>query len=133
MPTRAPRPCNKAGCGRLNVRGSPYCPEHQSEDLDRKRAYDAARPNARARGYDRRWEKASKAYLRDHPLCEPCLARGITEQADVVDHKIPHRGDMVLFWDETNWQSMSKTCHDRKTATEDSRFARRRSARRSGP
>jgi len=42
--------------------------------------------------------------------------------AVVVDHKIPHRGDMNLFWDRSNWQSMAKTCHDKKTATEDGGF-----------
>ena len=29
---------------------------------------------------------------------------------------------MKLFWDSNNWQSMSKQCHDRKTATEDGGF-----------
>lgn len=132
MPTRARKPCGRPRCGALNVPGSPYCAQHQDEDLERKRAYDATRPTARERGYGRAWERASKDYLREHPLCEPCLAQDITEQADCVDHKIPHRGDMVLFWKRSNWQSMSKTCHDRKTATEDSSFARR-GARRSGP
>lgn len=30
----------------------------------------------------------------------------------VVDHVIPHRGDDVLFWDESNWQALCKSCHD---------------------
>jgi 5-methylcytosine-specific restriction protein A len=42
----------------------------------------------------------------------------------VVDHKVPHRGDMKLFWDRNNWQSMAKECHDRKTASEDGGFGR---------
>jgi len=29
---------------------------------------------------------------------------------------------MRLFWDNTNWQSMAKECHDKKTATEDGGF-----------
>jgi hypothetical protein len=32
--------------------------------------------------------------------------------AVVVDHIVPHRGDMKLFWDSGNWQSLCKTCHD---------------------
>lgn len=32
--------------------------------------------------------------------------------ASVVDHKIAHRGDMTLFWDKANWQSLCKPCHD---------------------
>lgn len=27
-------------------------------------------------------------------------------------------GDSKLFWDRTNWQSLCKPCHDRKTMTE---------------
>jgi 5-methylcytosine-specific restriction protein A len=44
--------------------------------------------------------------------------------ATVVDHRIPHKGDKQLFWDSTNWQAMSKPCHDRKTAREDGGFGR---------
>lgn len=45
--------------------------------------------------------------------------------ATVVDHVIPHRGDMELFWDSDNWQSMHKQCHDKKTASEDGGFGNR--------
>lgn len=34
-------------------------------------------------------------------------------KANVVDHKIPHRGEPRLFWDRANLQSMWKPCHDR--------------------
>lgn len=30
----------------------------------------------------------------------------------VLDHKIPHRGDPVLFWDPQNLQVVSKEWHD---------------------
>lgn len=32
--------------------------------------------------------------------------------ATVVDHVIPHKGDLGLFWDLTNWQPLCKLCHD---------------------
>lgn len=32
--------------------------------------------------------------------------------ATVVDHIVPHRGDMKLFWDRDNWQALCKACHD---------------------
>jgi len=48
--------------------------------------------------------------------------------ATVVDHKVPHRGDQVLMWDQNNWQSMAKECHDKKTAREDGGFGRARGA-----
>jgi 5-methylcytosine-specific restriction protein A len=38
--------------------------------------------------------------------------------AEVVDHIKPHKGDMTLFWDENNWQSLCKMHHDRKTILE---------------
>lgn len=78
----------------------------------------ATRPTANARGYDYRWQKASKAFLQRHPLCRPCSGAGRVKAADVVDHKIPHRGDDRLFWDETNWQPMCYSCHGAKSASE---------------
>jgi 5-methylcytosine-specific restriction endonuclease McrA len=30
----------------------------------------------------------------------------------VCDHIKPHRGDERLFWDETNLQTLLKSCHD---------------------
>lgn len=44
--------------------------------------------------------------------------------ATVVDHKMPHKGNMALFWDHDNWQSLCKPCHDYKTATQDGGFGR---------
>lgn len=73
------------------------------------RATDAT---AAKRGYDHRWRKERDAYLRLHPLCVMCGADGIDRAANVVDHIKPHRGDMVLFWDKTNWQSLCKKHHD---------------------
>ena len=52
--------------------------------------------------------------------------------ASVVDHRVPHRGDMALFWDSSNWQSMAKECHDRKTATEDGGFGQVGAGQKSG-
>jgi 5-methylcytosine-specific restriction protein A len=46
--------------------------------------------------------------------------------ATVVDHILPHRGDRVLFWDRSNWQALSKKCHDRKTAEHDGGFGNAR-------
>jgi 5-methylcytosine-specific restriction endonuclease McrA len=32
--------------------------------------------------------------------------------ANVVDHRIPHRGDQALFWDRSNWQSLCAPHHN---------------------
>jgi 5-methylcytosine-specific restriction endonuclease McrA len=71
------------------------------------------------RGYDARWSQARIRYLSDHPLCAYCARDGALVPASVVDHIIPHRGDKVLFWDESNWQSLCKPCHDSAKAMEE--------------
>lgn len=64
------------------------------------------------RGYDYKWQKAREQYLRDNPLCVYCARQGRTAAANIVDHIIAHRGDKDLFWDQANWQSLCKPCHD---------------------
>lgn len=81
------------------------------------RSVEPQRLSAAARGYDRRWQKASRLFLTEHPLCECGECEFVA--ATVVDHKVPHRGDYNLFWDQDNWRAMSKPCHDAKTARED--------------
>ena len=39
----------------------------------------------------------------------------------VADHRQPHRGDPVLFWDDDNLQTLCKTCHDREKQREERR------------
>jgi 5-methylcytosine-specific restriction protein A len=84
-----------------------------------KRELDRQRPSAARRGYGPRWRRARATYLARHPLCVPCASAGRLARATVVDHVVPHRGDPVLFWDETNWAPTCKPCHDAKTARED--------------
>ena len=83
-----------------------------------KAELDRLRPSAARRGYGPRWRRARAAYLARHPLCGPCKETGRLAPATVVDHVVPHRGDPVLFWDETNWAALCKACHDAKTARE---------------
>lgn len=71
------------------------------------------RPTAAKRGYNSKWQKASKGYLRNHPICVQC-----GEPATVVDHIEPHRQDWSKFWNSDNWQALCVRCHNRKSATE---------------
>jgi 5-methylcytosine-specific restriction enzyme A len=57
-----------------------------------------------------RWQKFRRAYLAQHPLCVMCEQMGKVEAATVVDHKIPHRGDVVRFW-VGPFQSLCAECH----------------------
>lgn len=65
------------------------------------------------RGYGSAWRRARLRFLYENPLCVFCLARGRGSRATVVDHKVPHRGDQQLFWDEKNWQALCSPCHNR--------------------
>jgi len=35
--------------------------------------------------------------------------------ATQTDHIVPHRGDMGVFWDPKNWQSLCAECGARKS------------------
>lgn len=121
MPTAAPRPCARSGCARL-VTANRYCVEHSRERgfaaLTRQ-DFDRRRGTRTARGYNNTWLKASKTFRLKHPLCKRCEEQGRLTSAAVTDHVIPHYGDQTLFWDESNWQALCKSCHDAKTARED--------------
>ena len=67
------------------------------------------------RGYGYKWQKARRRFLDAHPLCVACQANGRPTLATDVDHRIPHRGDQSLFWDESNWQALCHSCHSEKT------------------
>jgi len=83
------------------------------------------RPTSAQRGYGARWRKARLAYLRAHPLCVMCAKQGRDEPATELDHIIPHKGDMTLFWDfENNVQSLCRMHHSQKTSTHDGGFGR---------
>lgn len=96
------------------VRRPAVCrPAHQPARAEQEREYDARRGSATERGYDARWRKARLVHLAEYPLCVMCQARGEIRAATVVDHIVPHRGDPVLFWDPSNWQSLCQPDHDR--------------------
>ena len=112
MPFKPKVSCRHPGCPELVGAGRLYCEKHLPLHPE------VTRPAAK-RGYNRRCQKARKSYLEAHPLCVQCAKQGKYVRATVVDHIIPHRGDQKLFWDQNNWQSLCKNCHDKKTLTED--------------
>lgn len=77
-----------------------------------KKAYERERGTSRERGYTNRWDKAAASFKAKHPLCLGCHAIGRVAATEVVDHVVPHRGDMALFWDSSRWQPSCKWHHD---------------------
>lgn len=97
-------------------------PARQGRDVPSRRVVSSplagapeARESAAKRGYGRAWRVAARAYLDEHPLCRECEREGRTEASSQVDHVVPHRGDMGIFWDRANWQPLCDACHARKT------------------
>lgn len=89
-----------------------FRPLGQSSRQARKREIDLKRGSARDRGYSAAWDKASARHLLDHPLCRYCELVGEVKAAELTDHFYPHRGDRVLFWNQTYWVSSCQTCHN---------------------
>lgn len=61
-----------------------------------------------------RWKRASKEFLAKHPLCDECGRQGKVTPAEHTDHITPHRGDVGLFWDVSNWQPLCASCNAKK-------------------
>ena len=103
-------------CG-LAIDKPGYCDKHKREAY-KMIISDRDRPTSAQRGYGSKWQKARAAFLRDNPLCIECKRSGRLTAATVVDHIVPHRGDMARFWDTGNWQALCKRHHDQKTMRE---------------
>lgn len=112
---RPPHKCAHYSCKALIIEGS-YCPDHIKKPFDTVK--DKDRPSAAKRGYGRRWQRATAIYLRSRPQCAICGHWFTSRKDAVVDHIIPHKGDMTLFWDQNNWQPVCRPCHTAKTLKE---------------
>jgi 5-methylcytosine-specific restriction enzyme A len=112
-------PCSYPGCVALISADKSRCEMHRSQE---QREHDRQRGSSASRGYDRKWRAARRSFLQRNPLCVECLKKGIPRVANVVDHVNPHKGDPMLFWDQSNWQSLCSSCHSRKTAVSDGRW-----------
>jgi 5-methylcytosine-specific restriction endonuclease McrA len=69
-------------------------------------------PNRASPYNTKRWRVERLDHLRSEPFCRFCAEQGRKIPATVVDHIQPWRGNLTLFWDRTNWQSLCKSCHD---------------------
>lgn len=111
MPRRAPRICNKPGCGQYQAPGESYCAEHAKQ---RRREWQNAKPrlSSSKRGYGREWRKIRERVLTDQPLCEFCMDTGRLTVANVVDHIDGNSRNN----DRANLRSLCASCHSRRTA-----------------
>ena len=121
MPALPKRYCTAPGsrCPEYAVKNG-RCLGHQRKDRDTRST--AAQDWHRL--YGSRWQRYRLVFLMEHPLCaDPFGVHELgPEPGVVVDHRTPHRGDVVLFWDGDNHQPLCSSCHGRKTAEEDGGF-----------
>ena len=122
MPSKPLRPCKHPGCTVLVSNG--YCDRHRPQPARRRESaewHDLYRLPI--------WkDKLRPGQLIREPFCRECWRlRHERVPATDVDHVVPHRGDMALFLDPENLQSLCHACHSRKTMEE--RNSRRRSGK----
>lgn len=123
MPPRPHRVCLCPGCNLLTQERNGFCLKHQEyaekreqDRLEKARVTsESRRGSSTQRGYDSKWRKAREAFLKENPFCAEHLKLGQYIPATVVDHIEPHKGDLKLFWNRRNWQSLCRVCHNRKT------------------
>jgi 5-methylcytosine-specific restriction protein A len=66
----------------------------------------------RTKLYDtQRWRRERKIYLARQPFCVMCLKHGMKVFGTIVDHIVPHRGDVELFFDVNNRQTLCAKHH----------------------
>ena len=112
MAMKPQRPCRHPGCTELTREG--YCPQHKPRE---RRSADAAAWH-KLYSLDIWIDDLRPTQLINEPFCRECARRGERVRAPEVDHIVPHRGDMALFTDRRNLQSLCKSCHSRKTLAE---------------
>lgn len=116
--------CVAAGCVDLAIEGLSHCEDHEVQRLARLAAQrDKAGRSVHAMAHAAlyrlaAWKAGRLRHLRRNPLCVDCAELGGVVEAREVDHIIPHKGCRQLFFDRSNWQSLCKSCHSRKTAGE---------------
>lgn len=110
--------CKKLGCGRTCQEGKEYCYLHRDLESTRKVFTYRGKSKQWHNLYESsRWRKISKDFLRRYPTCFIC-----GKPAKIADHIIPHRGNIELFYDDSNLQPMCWSCHSRKTMKENNNF-----------
>jgi 5-methylcytosine-specific restriction protein A len=97
----------------VGASGSSYCPQHQPR-----------RASATERGYDARWQRYSRAFLKKHPFCADPYGRhrGVLVEADVTGHRKAHRGDQTLLWDRANHYALCRACNSYQCVKEEGGF-----------
>ena len=133
---RAKKPCSQCGCPALDDGDKRYCEKHErAEPRKQHRVYDAQRGSSHQRGYGARWRKLRLCIIARDPFCmigEICdpidpvkkTRSGRRAPSTDVDHIVPREAGGSDH--EENLQGACHECHSWKTATQDSKFAKKK-------
>lgn len=111
---RLPRlaPILKSQAARLTPEG-----QNVSRTVYRSRAVPWRRWYSTARWKRLRWS----VLLRDLFTCQMCKRGEVDTSQLVADHKVPHRGDPALFWNDANVWCLCASCHNSTKQAEERR------------
>lgn len=109
MPSKPKKQCVVQGCPELCKNGI-RCEKHRKEFEQNRETPTSYVENIGINLYGYKWQQYRLSYLRRYPICVKC-----GQEANVVDHITDHRGNLELFWNSQNHQSMCTRCHNQKT------------------
>lgn len=95
----------------------------QATRREQNKLADVKRGSARERGYDSRWDSASRSFIGRHPLCRYCEVGAWGDPARVTptaltDHLYPPRLFEGVFWLKRLWVPACGECNTRKLSIE---------------
>jgi 5-methylcytosine-specific restriction protein A len=102
------RPCSEPRCSQFTT--TDRCAQHARIPDQRRANVDLRRLYRTAR-----WRRLRTLVLSEEPLCCDCIANGAIAASTDVDHQVPHRGDLDLFWSRGNLRGRCHSCHSKKT------------------
>lgn len=116
--------CGWAGCSAITT-NKYYCDKHQAIADKRKAEKKIFNVRGKSSEYNNlyrttAWRKLRAKHLSYNPYCVMCGA-----PAKIVDHIHAHKGNMDLFLNEDNLQSLCMSCHSAKTLKENNYFRRK--------
>ncbi|WP_283650794.1 HNH endonuclease signature motif containing protein [Ileibacterium valens] len=118
MPKKPKHPCGFPGCP--NLTETRFCPEHTKEMNKQYEKY--YRNWSSKQKYGRHWKRIRDRYASEHPWCEECLKEGRYTPVEHVHHRVPLR--QGGSHDESNLESVCKSCHSRIHAKLGDRFGK---------
>ena len=94
----------------------PWLPDHKPKSV---RAYTQRKYDEEGNNLYKteRWQRFSRRYKDNHPLCVGCLCFGRVTMAQYTDHVFPWRGVVDRFWNNF-FQSLCSKCHGHKRGNE---------------